>query len=321
MIKMKYVLAGFSCAALLALAPVPQVSASALEAIDVSVNYDKQYITVDAGDNTKIYVAFPTVKNGTVNKEGTWSSYDVNNEKVEVDLSSQKLSKDFYVAIKGNYDKEMAIYHFNAVDSKVDKGTVDNETGEVTLKYKSTGKEAENLQYCTSNGYWENYIGKSTVKSGYYYTDLSKYLENGATLRFRTRAVEKTTTINKEVEGFDFSEARIVDDSTNIDGIGVESVSIYSKSGVGYGILDLNLAQSMTDTNAISSKLWTTGDKHLKVTSVWLYNGTMISLTLAITGEISDVPIYYNGTQILTVSTQKTTKQVDYSSNFNFPAC
>lgn len=183
MMNMKYLLAGFSCAALLALAPtsvgfmdVPQVYAADVLGADdlyVEFNLDQQNMKVTSGVDTKIYVSFPTVKDGKV-KDGKWASYDNDGDEVDIDLSSKKVSKEFYVQIKGN-KSATRVYHLTAAPGKL-KAVVDNVTGTVTLQSdKKDLLEGTGIQYSTTNGNWKFYDGES----------LSKYQENGATLRFR----------------------------------------------------------------------------------------------------------------------------------------
>lgn len=197
MINMKYLLAGFSCAALLALAPasvgimdVPQVHAADDKTtenagFEVGINAAAQSMTVGcakSGD-TKIYVSFPTVKEGKV-KDGKWASYDVGEDGVTIDLSSKKVDKEFYVQVKGNVTTAAKVYHFKAAPAKL-KAVVDNASG--TVKLQSDKKDlpaGTKIEYSTSNGQWEVYDG----------SNLSAYQENGATLRFRIAAIDNSKT-------------------------------------------------------------------------------------------------------------------------------
>lgn len=196
MMNMKYLLAGFSCAALLALAPtsvgfmdVPQVYAATEDDFDVEFDLEQQNISVYSDVDTKIYVSFPTVKDGKV-KDGKWASYDNETGTVNIDLSSKKVSKEFYVQIKGN-KSAAKVYHLKAAPSKL-KAVVDNVTGTVKLQSdKKDLPEGTALQYSTTNGDWNYYNNES----------LSKYQENGATLRFRVACgdnSESKTVVTKK---------------------------------------------------------------------------------------------------------------------------
>lgn len=180
----KYVVAGLSCAALVALAPMPQVNAvtptstpettqapaesetgtsKVIELGDhnanVNVDFAKQTMTIITNNtkNTKLYVSFPTVKDGKVNKDGTWVAYDVSKTgEATVDLSSAKIASDFYVQVKGNGQTEPTIFHFAATDVKY-KGIVDNAAATVKLQYsagENKGKDTTAaLEYRTPNGF------------------------------------------------------------------------------------------------------------------------------------------------------------------------
>lgn len=192
MVNMKYLLAGFSCAVLLALAPVSHAEASTLVdgetgIKDMSfVDADDQALTFNTGENSRIYVSFPTVKDGVIVKEGKWVSYA--GGPVRIDLSGKKVTSDFYVAIKGNKDKDMFVFHFGATDSAL-KAVVTNtnQGAKVELQYKkgeNAGKSATGLEYATANGKWHAFIPEY---------DFSMYQENGATLRVRVAAKKGTT--------------------------------------------------------------------------------------------------------------------------------
>lgn len=204
----KYVVAGLSCAALLAFAPTPQVNAEVTATnvlpvgeknanVDVDFANQTMSITVkktgDKLDNTKLYVSFPTVKaDGKISKDGTWVSYDVPDDgEVVIDLSSRKIASDFYVQVKGNKNTDPEIFRFAATEVKY-KGVVDNAEAKVKLQYAAGSKkgndleETAELEYRTANGVWADYSADDT--------DLSIYQENGATVNFRVKADDKTTT-------------------------------------------------------------------------------------------------------------------------------
>lgn len=187
MVNMKYFLAGISCVVLLALAPVSHAEASTLVdgetgIKDMSfVDADDQELIFNTGENSRLYVSFPTVKDGVIVKEGKWVSYA--GGPVCIDLSGKKVTGDFYVAIKGNKDKDMFVFHFGATDSALKAVVTNTDKGaNVELQYKkgeNAGKPATGLEYTTSNGNWRPFIPEY---------DFSMYQENGATLRFRVAA-------------------------------------------------------------------------------------------------------------------------------------
>lgn len=194
MMKMKYLLAGFSCAVLLALSPVSHADASTLVdgengIKDMSFVYaNEQALAFNSGENTRLYVSFPTVKDGVIVKEGKWVSYDAAGGPIWIDLSGKKVTGDFYVAIKGNKDKDMFVFHFGATNSALKASVTNTNKGaNVELKYtkgENAGKAATGLEYSTVNGKWTSCVPK---------TDFSSYQESGATLRFRVAAKKGTT--------------------------------------------------------------------------------------------------------------------------------
>lgn len=214
----KYVVAGLSCAALLAFAPTPQVNAETTPDVvpvgsynaNVDASFANQTLTIQVGrnsgklTNTKLYVSFPTVKDGKVTKDGTWVSYDVPDKsglsgdgKVVIDLSSRKIAADFYVQVKGNGNTDPEIFHFAPTEVKY-KGVVNNATAKVELQYAQGDKKGKateaTLEYRTANGAWKDYSSAST--------DLSIYQENGATVNFRTKAVDNPRTYDENSQTY-----------------------------------------------------------------------------------------------------------------------
>ena len=161
----------------------------------ISIDYANQTLKVTQPSDTKISVAFPTVsKDKKVGADKNVCTYDVDSEKVDVDLSTLNVTKDNYIKVWGNKNKVPVIVKIPAA-TQLGKGTVKDNKITVVDKAKAEVKVA--LDYAIGNG---NFETKAATDNKVTEIDVANYTQLGATVRVRTSAsdtAENTTIIAK----------------------------------------------------------------------------------------------------------------------------
>lgn len=176
----------FAMAAALS-AGVGSADASADEVEDsvsdkISIDYKNQTLKLAELDDTKISVAFPTVKDKKVGADKNLCTYDVDSKKVDVDLSTLNVTKDNYIKVWGNKNKVPVIVKIPAA-TQLGKGTVKDNKITVVDKAKAEVKVA--LDYAIGNGDFKKQEADSDKATA---IDVANYTQLGATVRVRTSA-------------------------------------------------------------------------------------------------------------------------------------
>lgn len=161
----------------------------------ISIDYTKQTLKLAGLDDTKISVAFPTVKDKKVGADKNLCTYDVDSKKeVNVDLSTLNVTKDNYIKVCGNKNTTPVIVKIPAA-TQLGKGTVKDDKITVVDKAKAEVKVA--LDYAIGNG---NFETKAATDNKVTEIDVANYTQLGATVRVRTSAsatAENDTIIAK----------------------------------------------------------------------------------------------------------------------------
>lgn len=156
-----------------------------------------QTMTV-SGDGAEVMVSFDAIKLSknaeTWNANAKWDVYD--GTEATVDLSSLKVAKDMYIAVKDNTSAKPNVYKIPADTTKL-AGKYEMVTASKTSKLTFTdNKEAldtakTKLEYRTENANaWTEYKEASFK--------IAMYEQQGATLYFRKKAVNMTATAPEE---------------------------------------------------------------------------------------------------------------------------
>lgn len=173
---------------------VGSVSADAATATFVPAT---QTMTV-SGDGAEVMVSFDAIKvsktGETWNANAKWDVYD--GTEATVDLSSLKVAKDMYIAVKDNTSAKPNVYKIPADTTKL-AGKYEMVAASKTSKLNFTdNKEAVDtvktkLEYRTENANaWTEYKEASFK--------IAMYEQQGATLYFRKKAVSMTATAPEE---------------------------------------------------------------------------------------------------------------------------
>lgn len=185
----------------------------------ISIQYDAQTLTVTDPGDTKISVAFPTVKDKKVGADKNICTYDVptTDKKVVVDLSTLNVTKDNYIKVWGNKNTTPVIVKIPAA-KQLGKGTVKDNKITVVDKAKAEVKVA--LDFAIGNG---KFNLQAADKSGNATAiDVANYTQLGATVRVRTSASEELT--NAELLELTAQEYAVGKSTT-------EKVSVYEATG------------------------------------------------------------------------------------------
>lgn len=201
----------FAMAAALSAGVAPQASAegsdntaspAATFAGTISIDYKAQKLTVAKGDDKKISVSFPTVKDKVIKGEKNICSYDVSNSGVTVDLSTLNVTKDNYIKVWGDKSTTPVMIKIPA-SVQLGKATVNykDEKNKLTVaKKKETAPFDAKIQYATSTSDWSAAVDQTAAKTkdedG---IDVTTFLNLGATLRVRVAASADPTNVTKKV--------------------------------------------------------------------------------------------------------------------------
>jgi hypothetical protein len=156
----------------------------------ISIDYKNQTLKLAELDDTKISVAFPTVKDKKVGADKNLCTYDVDSKKVDVDLSTLNVTKDNYIKVWGNKNKVPVIVKIPAA-TQLGKGTVKDNKITVVDKAKAEVKVA--LDYAIGNGEFNPQAADTGDKATA--IDVANYTQLGATVRVRTSASEELTNV------------------------------------------------------------------------------------------------------------------------------
>lgn len=176
------------------------VSAASIPASAITIDYDRQTLTVKEGSNPdlQIYYGVPKIKtvkqknaNGVVEKKSVlvtsaWEVYDYNTKTgTTIDLSNLNRTRDNYIQLKGSKAKDTVTIKIPAVLTKV-SASFDVTSATVTMKDTTDRKNpvpitGKAMEYKVANSNWNAYTD----------ADLSIYQVRGATLSFRLAADKK----------------------------------------------------------------------------------------------------------------------------------
>jgi hypothetical protein len=163
--------------------------AASIAPAKISVNAGAQTLTVSETDDTEVLVGYGTVKTQNSKdvlaiKSTDWDVYDVSGGSVTVDLSHIKTNKDSYIQVKGNKNDDAVTIKVKAANNSLKLDKPDYSVDNPKIKFKSGNNEGETYELrSAANDSWTSFSSVET-------TDLSKYLDRGATLYVRTKASE-----------------------------------------------------------------------------------------------------------------------------------
>jgi hypothetical protein len=176
--------------------------ASTIYPCNVKVDSESQTLFVEpggeSGDDTEVLVGIGTgkvkdSKTVVAIKDSDWDVHDVSDGSVKVDLSSIKPAKDAYVEVKGNVNDDPIAIKITASNQKLKAEKPDYSTENPTVAFKNT-VEKETYEYRTSaNDGWNDFVSGTT--------DLTSYLDKGATLFVRSKATGGTADLDGYIDG------------------------------------------------------------------------------------------------------------------------